>query len=139
MGLWSTRMPALPSGTVTFLFTDIEGSSRLWEQHPEAMRLALARHDTLLRAAIEASNGSVFKRVGDAVCAAFHAASDALAAALAAQQALHAEVWPVPVTLKVRMALRTGEAETRDNDYFGPPLNRLARLLAAGHGEQVLL
>jgi predicted ATPase/class 3 adenylate cyclase len=132
-------MPALPSGTVTFLFTDIEGSSRLWEQDPEAMRVALARHDALLRAAIAQQDGIVFKTIGDAFCAVFHAAPDALRTALAAQRALCAESWPAPAVIRVRMALHTGAAETGNNDYFGPPLNRLSRLLAAGHGGQVLL
>ena len=132
-------MPVLPSGTVTFLFTDIEGSTKLWEQHPEAMRLALARHDNLLRQAIENNSGVVFKTMGDAFCAAFATAPDALSAALAAQVALHAEPWPDGLTLRVRMALHTGTAELRDNDYFGQPLNRVARLLAAGHGAQVLI
>ena len=132
-------MPVLPSGTVTFLFTDIEGSTKLWEQHPEAMRLALARHDNLLRQAIENNSGVVFKTMGDAFCAAFATAPNALAAALDAQRTLHAEPWPDHLTLYVRMALHTGTAELRDNDYFGQPLNRVARLLAAGHGAQVLI
>src|SRR5947209_15192332 len=89
-------MRSLPSGTVTFLFTDIEGSTRLWEQHPEAMRHALARHDALLRQAIELHRGHVFKTMGDQFCAAFATAPDALAAALTAQQALGAEPWPLP-------------------------------------------
>src|SRR5579864_5696067 len=132
-------MPDLPSGTITFLFTDIEGSTRLWEGFPEAMRLALSRHDALLRAAIDHHEGHVFKTMGDAFCAAFHTAPDALNAALAAQQALNVENWPEPVAIKARMALHTGVAEVRDNDYFGQPLNRVARLLAAGCGGQVLI
>src|SRR5579871_4949806 len=132
-------MPGLPSGTVTFLFTDIEGSTHLWEEHPEAMRTALARHDALVRGVIERHNGHVFKTVGDAFCAAFPTASEAVHAALAAQQALISEPWPAPLTIKVRMALHTGAAEVRDNDYFGQPLNRVARLLAAGYGGQALL
>ena len=129
----------LPSGTVTFLFSDIEGSTRLWEEHPEAMRLALARHDELLRQAIEDNYGVVFKTIGDAFCAAFATAPDALAAALAAQVAFHSEPWPDALSLRIRMALHAGAAGFRDNDYFGQPLNRVARLLAAGHGGQVLL
>jgi predicted ATPase/class 3 adenylate cyclase len=129
----------LPGGTVTFLFTDIEGSTRLWEQHPEAMRAALARYDALMRTALDAHDGVVFKTIGDAFCAAFPTASDALCAAFAAQQALSAEAWSEPVILRARMALHTGAAEVRDNDYFGQPLNRVARLLSAGHGGQVLL
>jgi predicted ATPase/class 3 adenylate cyclase len=132
-------MAELPSGTVTFLFTDIEGSTRLWEEHPEAMREALGRHDALLREAIGAHQGRVFKTVGDQFCAAFTAAPEALAAALTAQRALHAEPWPGTGPLRVRMALHTGTAEAREGDYLGPPLNRIARLLEAGHGGQILL
>jgi predicted ATPase/DNA-binding SARP family transcriptional activator len=152
--------PILPSlgATVTFLFTDIEGSSRLWEEHPEAMRDALARHEALLLHVIEANEGAVFKTMGDQVCAAFATAPAALAAALAAQRALGGSRvsgvggregesssdtrHPTPYSLlplKVRMALHTGAAEERDGDYLGPTLNRVARLLAAAHGEQVLL
>jgi class 3 adenylate cyclase len=144
-------MRDLPTGTVTFLFTDIEGSTRLWEEQPEAMRASLPRHDALLREAIETNNGFVFKTMGDQFCAAFAAASDALDAALALQQSLSgvgaplvsalpvAEGHPQGVPLRVRVALHTGAAEVRDGDYFGPALNRIARLLAAGHGGQVLL
>jgi len=130
---------SLPSETVAFLFTDIEGSTRLWEKHPEAMRLALARHDALLRQVIEDHHGIAFKTIGDAFCAAFHTASAALNAALTAQQALCREPWPEAVTLKVRMALHVGTVELRENDYFGQPLHRVALLLAAAHGGQVLL
>src|SRR5262249_37294545 len=131
----------LPSGTVTFLFTDVEGSTQLWEEQPDTMRLALARHDALLRVAIETNEGIVFKTMGDAFCAVFSTAPQALEAALRAQQSLHqvkAESG-CDLILKVRMALHTGTAEQRDCDYFGPPLNRVSRLLAAGHGGQVLL
>ena len=133
-------MPDLPTGTVTFLFTDIEGSTIRWEQHREAMQAALARHDAILRQAIEGHGGVVFKTVGDAFYAAFATAPDALHAALVAQRALQTEPWPEALgPIRVRMALHTGAAEERDGDYFGPPLNRVARLLAAGHGGQVLL
>ena len=128
-----------PTRTITFLFTDIEGSTKLWEQHPEAMRLALAQHDTRLRQAIEDNHGVVFKTIGDAFCAAFPTAPDALNAALAAQRALGQESQEEGLSLQVRMALHTGAVEHRDNDYFGQPLNRVARLLATGHGGQVLL
>src|SRR2546423_270890 len=103
----------LPSGTVTFLFTDIEGSTKLWEQHPEAMRTALARHDDLLRQSIQAHQGRVVRGRGDGLFAAFPTAMNALAAALAAQQALQAEDWSQSVPLRVRMALHTGSAEER--------------------------
>src|SRR5262245_22428096 len=131
----------LPSGTITFLFTDIEGSTRLWEEQPDTMRVALTRHDALLRAAIETNGGTVFKTIGDAFCAAFPTAPQALEAALSAQQSLHQIKAGVgeKLTLRVRMALHTGVADQRDNDYFGPPLNRIARLLAIGHGGQILL
>jgi predicted ATPase/class 3 adenylate cyclase len=132
-------MARLPSGTVTFLFTDIEGSTRMWERAPGTMAGALARHDALLRACIDRHDGHVFKTVGDAFCAAFHTATDALAAACDAQRELAAEGWPEDATIRVRMALHTGAAEVRDDDYFGQPLNRVARLLSAGHGGQVLL
>ena len=131
--------PPLPTGTVTFLFTDIEGSTRLWESQQAAMQAALPRHDALVRQCITSHGGHVFKTGGDAFCAAFHTAPDALAAALESQRAIHAERWPEAAKLRVRMALHTGAAEFRDGDYFGAPLNRAARLLAAGHGGQTLL
>lgn len=123
--------------TVTFLFTDIEGSTRLWEQQPEAMRVALARHDALLREAIELQGGQVFKTVGDAFCAAFSTATAALNAALSVQRALQTPL--ADLQIRVRTGLHTGEAEQRDNDYFGNALNRVARLMSAGHGGQILL
>jgi len=128
-----------PTGTVTFLFTDIEGSTRLWEERAVAMRASLARHDALLRHSIDDHDGCIFKTGGDAFCAAFHTAPDALAAALEAQRALQREPWPEGAKLRVRMAIHTGAVEVRDGDYFGAPLNRVARLLAAGHGGQTLL
>lgn len=127
-------MMTLPTGTVTFLFTDIEGSSGLWDAHPEQMQAAVARHDQILREAIAGHNGVTFKTVGDAFCASFSVAADALDTALRAQRALLAESWPQNVPVRVRMALHTGTADERDGDYFGPALNRVARLLAAGHG-----
>ncbi len=132
-------MPDLPTGTVTFLFTDIEGSTRRWDSQPEAMSAALVRHDALLKAAIERYGGVVFKTMGDAFWAAFSTAPDALLAADAAQKALQAEPWGEIGPIKVRMALHTGTPELLQGDYFGRPLNRTARLLSAGHGGQVLL
>jgi predicted ATPase/class 3 adenylate cyclase/tetratricopeptide (TPR) repeat protein len=141
----------LPTGTVTFLFTDIEGSSILWEQDSEAMRVALARHDALLRHAIESSGGSVIKTTGDGVLAVFDKAADALAACVAAQRALQTPDADTPhpapaasearpsIAIKVRMGLHTGVAELRDGDYFGASLTRAARIMSAAHGEQVLL
>ncbi len=127
-----------PTGTVTFLFTDIEGSTRLWQEFPEQMQANLARHDALLRAAIEQNDGYVFKTVGDAFCAAFFTALQGVQAAIEAQKLLAGENWGEAV-IKVRMGLHTGDAEQRDNDYFGNTLNRVARLMSAGHGGQTLL
>jgi predicted ATPase/class 3 adenylate cyclase len=132
-------MADLPTGTVTFLFTDIEGSTTRWEHHPEAMRLALARHDKLLRSVLTSHGGYVFKMVGDAVYAAFAVPADAVAAAVAAQRAVAAEEWGEVGTLRVRMALHTGAAQNREDDYFGPTLNRVARVLSTGYGGQILL
>jgi predicted ATPase/class 3 adenylate cyclase len=128
-----------PTGTVTFLFTDIEGSTRMWERSPQAMQAALARHDEILRGATEQHGGYIFKTVGDAFCCAFPTAPDALEAALDGQWLLLKERWGESIPLRVRMALHMGAAEERDGDYFGPPVNRVARLLSAGHGGQVLL
>ena len=115
---------------VTFLFTDVEGSTRRWEADADAMRAALAAHDEVLRTAIEAHGGFMFKHTGDGVCAAFASPKSAVDAAVAAQRALE---------LPVRMGIATGEAELRDGDYFGAVLNRAARVMAAGHGGQILL
>ncbi len=136
-------MSRLPTGTVTFLFTDIEGSTARWDRHPDAMRGALARHDDLMRAAVESNGGHVFKTVGDAFCAVFATAAAGLAAAIDAQRAVTAENWSVFgagfAPLAVRMGLHTGEATERGGDYFGQPVNRVARIEAAAHGGQVLV
>ena len=121
------------------MFTDVEGSTRLWETEPEHMARALRRHDELLRTAIGQAGGYVFKTVGDAFCAAFATPQAALQAALAAQLALAAETWPTRRPIRVRMSLHTGVCEERDNDYFGPVVNRAARLEAVAHGGQVLI
>ncbi len=115
---------------VTFLFTDVEGSTRRWEADADGMRVALAAHDEVLRGAIEAHGGWLFKHTGDGVCAAFASPRSAVDAAVAAQRLLE---------LPVRMGLATGEAELRAGDYFGAVLNRAARVMAAGHGGQILL
>jgi predicted ATPase/class 3 adenylate cyclase len=133
-------MVELPAGTITFLFTDIEGSTARWERHPQRMQKAVARHDTLLRTLMAEHHGYVFKTVGDAFYVVFSSAIDAVSAALAAQQALCREPWDEHIRpFRVRMALHTGEAEQREQDYFGPALNRVARILSAGHGGQILL
>ena len=121
---------AAPSRAVTFLFTDVEGSTRRWEANADAMRAALAAHDEVLRGVIEAHGGWLFKHTGDGVCAAFASPRSAVDAAVAAQRELE---------LPVRMGLATGEAELRGADYFGAVLNRAARVMAAGHGGQILL
>jgi predicted ATPase/class 3 adenylate cyclase len=132
-------MRDFPSGTVTFLFTDVEGSTRRWEQDSVAMRTAIVRHFALLDEAINANNGVRFKIIGDAVQAAFPTALDAVLAAVAAQRALVAEDWGALGPVRVRMAIHTGAATPHDGDYLSPALNRLARLLAAGAGGQILL
>jgi hypothetical protein len=119
----------LPSGVVTFLFTDIEGSTRRWEADADAMRSALIAHDEVLRAAIEKHDGFLFSHTGDGVVAAFASPLSAVSAAIDTQQTLQ---------LPVRMGIATGEAELRDGDYFGTVLNRAARVTAAGHGGQIL-
>jgi len=121
---------AAPSGVVTFLFTDVEGSTRRWEADADAMRAALAAHDQVLRKAIANHGGFLFKHTGDGVCAAFASPKAAVDAAVAAQRALE---------LPVRIGIATGEAELRDSDYFGAVLNRAARVMATGHGGQILL
>ena len=132
-------MPELPSGTVTFLFTDIEGSTQRWEHDAAVMSGVRARHETILRAVIAEHGGFVFKGTGDGVLASFTTAPVALQAALAAQRALFAEDWGPGDPLRVRIALHTGTAELRDGDYFGPTMNRASRILSAGHGGQTLI
>ncbi len=132
-------MSGAPSGTVALLFTDVEGSTRLWEAERDAMAAALRRHDEILRDAIEQAGGYVFKTVGDAFCAAFSATRAGLDAALVAQRNLAAEPWPTSRPIVVRMALHVGVCEERDGDYFGPAVNRTARLLAVASGGQVLV
>ena len=145
-----------PTGTVTFLLTDIEGSTRRWEEHPQAMKTALARHDSILREAIEANGGYVFQTIGDAFCAAFATAPQALAAAIQAQRGLYAQDWEPDIgILRVRMALHSGAARMRNvefrmrnkseesiphsEDYAGPAFDRVSRLLPIGHGGQTLM
>ncbi len=131
-------MPERPTGTVTFLFSDVESSTRMWEQDAELMGDALAIHDRIMREAIGARGGYVFATGGDSFSVAFGRAQDAALAAVDAQRNLSNQDWG-DTAVRVRMALHTGEAEERDGDYFGPPLNRAARLVGIGHGGQVLL
>jgi predicted ATPase/class 3 adenylate cyclase len=129
----------LPSGTVTFAFTDIEGSAQRWDRNRAAMEDALRRHDAILRTVIHAYGGHIFQTAGDAFSAAFRQPHQALAAMLEVQRSLAAEDFTAVDGIHVRIAIHTGTAEERDGDYFGPALNRVARLLAIGHGEQILL
>lgn len=129
-----------PTGTVTFVFTDIEGSTHLWEHQKDEMQRAFDRQEAIIRSAMAAHGGYVYKMIGDAFQVAFSTAPQALAATLQAQRALHAERWGDEIgELKVRMALHAGVTEEREDDYVGPALNRVARLLGAGFGGQVLV
>lgn len=134
-------MSSLPTGTVTFLFTDIEGSTEIWEKHPEEMKSALAKHDSILKEAVESNKGNIIKTTGDGVHAVFTTAMDAINASVAAQQKLDSSfsIHNSSLPLKVRMGLHTGEAELREGDYYGQALNRAARIMSAGHGGQALL
>jgi class 3 adenylate cyclase len=123
----------------TFLFTDIEGSTRLWEEHPDDMATALARHDAILNEAVDRAGGKVVKTTGDGLLAVFDSVTETLAATIDAQRSLLAEKWGPTGPLRVRMGVHPGETESRDGDYFGPAMNRAARIMAAGHGGQVLL
>jgi predicted ATPase/class 3 adenylate cyclase/DNA-binding CsgD family transcriptional regulator/Flp pilus assembly protein TadD len=130
----------LPQGTVTFLFTDIEGSTRLWEEQTAAMQISLARHDQILQSVVKANTGSTVKTTGDGMLAVFRSATDAVHAAADAQRLLNAEEWQSEIgRLSVRMALHSGVAQLRGGDYYGPAANRAARLLDAVHGDQILL
>lgn len=129
----------LPSGTVTFLFTDIEGSTERWERHRESMRAAVRKHEEVMQGVLADHDGHVFKTIGDAFCVSFFNVADAIAAALDAQRALTTQDWSNVEGLKVRMAIHTGHTEERQGDYFGPAVNRVARLLAIGHGGQILV
>jgi predicted ATPase/class 3 adenylate cyclase len=132
-------LPDKASGTLTFLFTDLEGSTRLWERFPQAMKRALERHDSILLTAVTAAGGQVVKTTGDGLMAVFGSAADAVRACLAAQRGLVEEPWQETGALRVRMGLHAGEAQLRGDDYFGPAVIRSARIMAVGHGGQVLL
>jgi predicted ATPase/class 3 adenylate cyclase len=133
----SLRSP--PIGTVSFLFTDIEGSTSLWERDPGAMRRALGRHDEIVRDSVAAHGGYMFATGGDGFGVAFGSPEAAVAAALEAQRGLVGEVWPSGLDLRVRMGVHTGVAHERGGDYFGPTLNRAARLMSAAHGGQLVV
>jgi predicted ATPase/class 3 adenylate cyclase/DNA-binding CsgD family transcriptional regulator len=128
-----------PSGTVTFLFTDVEGSTASWERHPDSMDSALATHDAILRSAIGSHGGVVFATGGDGFAAVFSRAEAALRVAIEAQALLAGARWPEGLALMVRMGLHTGESHERDDDYFGPSVNRAARVMDAANGRQILV
>ncbi len=135
----SAKKGALPTGTLTFLFTDIEGSTLRWEEHGSEMSGALERHDAIVEHSVGAHDGVIFKKLGDGCCAVFSRAKDAVESALAAQQRLAQENFSTVGGVRVRMAIHTGETDEREGDYFGPALNRVARLAGIAQGGQVLL
>jgi class 3 adenylate cyclase/tetratricopeptide (TPR) repeat protein len=128
-----------PTGTVAFLFTDIEGSTQLWEERPQAMAMALRRHDELVRTLVVAYGGHIFSTGGDGFGMAFPTVDDALKAAIAVQRALHLDPADAETAIKVRMGVHAGTGEERDGDYFGPVVNRGARIMTAAHGGQILI
>jgi len=129
----------LPAGTVTFLFTDIEGSTRRWEERPRAMAAALQRHDEVMRTIVAQHRGAVFRTVGDAFCCAFDSVPAAVAAAVDVQLGLASEDWGDAEPIRVRMALHTGLAEVREDDYVGQAVTRIGQILPVAHGGQVVL
>jgi predicted ATPase/class 3 adenylate cyclase len=128
-----------PRESLTFVFTDLESSTRLWERFPDAMKPAVERHDAILRDAVEGSGGRVVKIMGDGLMAVFSSAADGIEACLRAQRALQDEAWGETGPLRVRMGIHAGEALPRAGDFFGPAVNRAARIMAAAHGGQVVL
>jgi class 3 adenylate cyclase len=140
---WRSTLPIVasgvpPSGTVTFLFTDVEGSTRLWDGHPAEMRVALERHDTIVRGVVDRHDGFVFSTGGDAFCVAFRRSTDALSAAVEVQRELREERWPEHVSIGVRVGLHAGEAHERGGDYYGSAVNRAARVMSLASGGQVV-
>ncbi len=129
----------VPSGTVSLLFSDIEGSALRWERHRDAMRAAVEQHDAILRSVIQRHGGYIFKTMGDAFCAAFSTAENAVAASVDAQRELRRADWSSVGDLRVRMAVHTGPVEARDGDYFGPAVNRVSRLLSIAYGGQIVV
>src|SRR5258708_25039021 len=131
-------MTSLPTGIITFLFTDVEGSTKLWEQQPDLAPEVMTRHDAIIEEAVDQSGGVVVRPrgEGDSRFAVFAHASDAILAAAAIQRALQAQAWPTPTPLRVRMALHTGEADLRMGDYYGSAVKRFARLRAIAYGGQ---
>ena len=128
-----------PSGQVAFLFTDIEGSTRRWEEHPDEMCDAVATHDTILRSVFDQHGGYVFATTGDGFAVAFRSAAAAAKAARHAADELEAHPWPTPRLIYIRIGIHVGEAQERNGNYYGRAVNRTARIMAAGHGGQILL
>ena len=130
-----------PIGVITYMFTDVEGSTPLWQKYPNDMRTVMARHDSLLISTVEANGGTVVRPrgEGDSIFAVFLRATDGVGAACAAQQLLSRESWPEGIAINVRMALHTGESELREHDYYGNTVNRCARLRSIAHGGQILI
>lgn len=133
------RRGVRPTGTVVFLFTDIEGSTTRWESHAASMQDAVQRHEAIVRECVQSHDGYVFKTIGDAFCVAFASPQEALLAALDAQRALGRNDWSDVGALRVRMALHSGRTDERGGDYFGGAVNRVARLLSAAHGGQIIV
>ena len=131
----------LPTGLITYLFTDVQGSTPLWQQFPQEMRNVMSRHDSILTSAVDSNEGMVVRPrgEGDSIFAVFPRASDAVNAAFSAQQTLQQEVWPEGIAISVRMAMHTGESELREHDYYGATVNRCARLRSIAHGGQILV
>ena len=135
------RESDLPTGLITYLFTDVQGSTTLWQQFPQEMTDVMARHDSMMRSAVEENRGSVVRPrgEGDSIFAVFPRATDAIGAACSAQQLLQRETWPEGIAISVRMAIHTGESELREHDYYGATVNRCARLRSIAHGGQILI
>lgn len=131
--------PELPTGTVTFLFTDVVGSTKLWQEYPDAMPAVIAQHDDMLGGTVDDHGGIVFRTAGDAVYAAFRRPVDALRAAVSGQRSILSADWGPVGSLHVRMALHTGQADVREGIYVGHTLNRVARILSAVHGDQIVV
>jgi class 3 adenylate cyclase len=128
-----------PTGVVTFLFTDLENSTHLWEEYPSEMKSALAQHDEILALNVKAGNGKIVKTTGDGFHAVFHSPGDAIQAVVSAQKTILSEDWGRTGPLRVRMALHSEEAEFRDGDYYGSAVNRAARIMGTASGEQILV
>ena len=124
-----------PTGVVTFLFTDLEDSTHLWEEYPTEMKSALARHDSILESSVDQGKGKIVKMTGDGLHAVFNSPLDAIQAVVSAQKALLAAEWGNTGTLRVRMTLHSGEAQFRDGDYYGSVVNRAARIMGTASGE----